>query len=166
MRRLLICLLAAGFLFAIWGGDAAKAESQTRAGTGDISKIVVNNGTNTLTTKVFGFGNPCGGAHYISVEVRNRNGRLLYHATGGCYPGATWATGLYYTATGEGEDETKVRCSRFEFKRVQSPRSYIIVMPRSCLDHAPDRVKVNVWGDNYGSTTGGEAGPTKLLNRG
>ena len=79
---------------------------------------------------------------------------------------AAWATGLYYTSTGRPKDGKKVRCRTFEFSRVKATGAYRIVMPRACLDNAPNTVKIEADGNDYASVTGGHAGPTKLLKRG
>ncbi len=162
MRRICAILLAS--IFAM-GGGMANAETQTVDGNGDITKMVASNGTNAVTAKVFGLARPCGGAQYLHVSLTNRNGRLLYMAEGSCIQ-AQWFTGLYYTATGVPEDLRKVRCPNFSFTRSRTTGAYRIEMPRGCLDNAPNRVKVKAEGANYGSMTGGAAGPTKLLARG
>ena len=162
MRRVLALMLAVCLLPAL-GAGSAYAESQTVDGSGDITKLVANNGTNTLTAKVSGLGPRCGGAQYLHVFVKNRNGKLLYEADGDCIS-AQWFASLWYTSTGAREDETAVSCSGFALTRTNGV--YVVKMPRSCLDHAPDRVKIKVEGANYGTTTGGKAGPTKLLARG
>jgi hypothetical protein len=164
MRRLGVILVAfVGFLGL--GGGIANGESQTVSGTGDITRMVADNGTNAVTTKVFGLGRPCGGAWYLHVDVTNRNGRLLYRAEGGCTSGE-WHTGLYYTSTGVIEDATPVRCRNFSFARSRATGAFRVEMPRGCLDHAPARIKVKADGANYGTLTGGAAGPTRLLTRG
>jgi hypothetical protein len=164
MRRFSLVLAAfVGFLSL--GGGIANAESQTVNGTGDISRMVADNGTNAVTTKVFGLGRPCGGAWYLHVDVTNRRGRLLYRAEGGCTSGE-WHTGLYYTSTGVIEDATSVRCRNFSFTRIRATGAYRVGMPRTCLDHAPGGIKVRADGANYGTMTGGTAGPTALLTRG
>lgn len=164
MRRLCTALLALVFFFTIAGG-VANAEQQKVNGSGDITKMVVNNGLDSLNTKVFGIGVPCGGAAYLSLFVENRSGRISYHAQGVCTAGVDWHTTLYYTPTGNLNDEVEVTCGGFKFNRNATTGAYSIVMPRSCLDMAPDRVRVASEGLNYGSM-GGTAGPTRLLNRG
>jgi hypothetical protein len=161
MRRVLALTLAVCLLPVLAG--AAYAETQTVDGSGDITKLVANNATNTLTAKVSGLGPRCGGVQYVHVFVKNRNGKLLYEADGDCIS-AAWYTGLFYTPTGAREDATAVSCAGFALTRTNGV--YIVKMPRSCLGHAPDRVKLKVEGANYGTTTGGKAGPTKLLDRG
>lgn len=147
----------------------ASAASQTVAGdefggtVGDIKKIVVNNGQNALSTKVFGLGKPCGGAKYIHVYVQNGRGKTLYTAEAGCYSGDTgpvWLTGLY------DDSGSKVRCRDFDVSRNRSTGAYQVLMPRGCLGDAPNRIRVDVTGQNWGSLTGGHAGPTRILDRG
>lgn len=164
MRRLGVILVAfVGFLSL--GGGIANAQSQTVNGTGDITRMVANNGTNAVTAKVFGLGRPCGGAWFLHVDVTKRGGGLLYRAEGGCISGE-WHTGLYYTSTGAIEDATPVRCRNFSFTRSRATGAFRVEMPRGCLDHAPARIKVKTDGANYGTLTGGAAGPTRLLARG
>lgn len=164
MRRVLSLISVVVSLIFV-GAGVANAQSETVTGTGDITKIIVGNGTSSLTAKVFGLGVECGGAQYLHVEVLNRIGRLLYTADGSCIQ-AVWHVGLYYTATGIPEDNTAVKCPAFTFTRSQKTGAYRTEMPRSCLVNAPNRVKVRAEGANYGSMTGGTAGPTQLLARG
>ncbi len=164
MRRFLV-LVAASACCLIVGGGVANAETQTVNGTGDITRMTASNGTNAVTTKVFGLGRPCGGAQYLHVQVLNRTGRLLYEGEGSCIS-AEWHTGLFYTSTGAPEDATQVRCPRFSLARNAQTGAFRVEMPRGCLDHAPHRIKVKVEGANYGTMTGGTAGPTRLLTRG
>jgi hypothetical protein len=162
VRRLLVVFVAClGFLAA--GGGVANAESQTVNGTDGITRLKASNGTNAVTANVFGLGSPCGGAWYLHVEVRNRAGKLLYMAEGSCIS-AEWHTGLFYEG-GAGEP-TAVRCRNFSFTRNRTTGAFRIEMPRGCLDHAPDRIKVRAEGADYGAMTEGVAGPTRLLARG
>jgi hypothetical protein len=170
MRRAAVAAIVLASM-TVLGAGVASAESQTVLGSapgpgrGDITKLVANNGAKAVTAQVFGLGKPCGGAQTLTVNVENRAGKVLYFAQGGCY-GATWATDLYYTSTGQQEDAKAVRCRTFEFSRVRASGAYRIVVPRSCLDQAPNSVRLEADGNNYGSVTGGHAGPTKLLKRG
>lgn len=164
MRRALAFLFALLCLSVAVGG-AANAESQQVGGTGDITSMTVNNGTKTLTAKVFGIKAPCSGAAYLWVSVRNRSGTLLYRAEGVCTAGVEWHTDLYYTATGDPNDETPVDCPNFAFTRNDTTNSYQVKMPRGCLDNAPNKLIVDAEGLNYGSM-GGTAGPTRVLARG
>ena len=164
MRRLSVFIVAAVSLFAI-GSGVAIAESQTVTGTGDITKMVASNGTSSVTTKVFGLKRPCGGAWFLHVFVTAADGTPLYKAEGGCYS-AEWHTSLWYTPTGAPEDYVAVDCAGFSFTRNRTTGAYKVVMPRSCLGNAPNRVRVEADGANYGTLTGGHAGPTKVLSRG
>jgi hypothetical protein len=165
MRRFLVMLAAFACFLSVGSAMAANAETQTVNGTGDITRMTASNGSNAVTTKVFGLERPCGGAQYLHVLVLNRTGKLLYQAEGSCIS-AEWHTGLFYTSTGVPEDATSVRCPNFSFTRSATTGAFRVEMPRGCLDHAPGRVKVKVEGANYGTTTGGAAGPTRLLTRG
>jgi hypothetical protein len=164
VRRLSVFLVSAVSLFAI-GTGVAIAESQTVNGTGDITKIVASNGTSSVTTKVFGLKRPCGGAQHLQVSVTTADGTLVYEADGGCYS-AEWQTSLWYTSTGVREDEVPVDCPEFSLTRNRTTGAYKVVMPRTCLVNAPNRIRVDVDGQNYGTLTGGHAGPTKVLSRG
>jgi hypothetical protein len=163
MPRVLAIMVSLCLLWVFGGGDTAYAEKQTVNGSGDITKLVANNATSKLTAKVLGLGSRCGGAQYLHVFVKNKNGRLLYEADGDCIS-AQWGVGLYYTSTGVREDEVPVDCPDFAITR--NAGAYTVSIPRSCLDHAPNRVKVKVEGANFGTMTGGTAGPTKVLYRG
>jgi hypothetical protein len=164
VRRLPIVLVASVSLLAI-GTGVAVAETQTVNGTGDITKMVADNGTSSVTTKVFGLKRPCGGAQYLHVHITKGDGTLLYKAEGGCYS-AEWLTSLWYTPTGAEEDYEAVDCPGFSFTRNRTTGAYKVVMPRTCLVNAPNRVRVDADGQNYGTLTGGQAGPTKVLSRG
>lgn len=164
MRRLITFLVPLGLLFA-FGAGTSYAEKQTVNGSGDITKLVANNGQNNLTAKVSGLGPRCGGAQYVHVFVKNKNSRLLYEADGDCISGQ-WGIGLFYTSTGVREDEVPVDCPDFKITRNSTSGAYTVTMPRSCLDHAPNRVKLKVEGADFGTMTGGTAGPTKVLDRG
>jgi hypothetical protein len=164
VHRLSIFLVASVSLLAI-GSGVAIAESQTVNGTGDITKMVASNGTSSVTTKVFGLKRPCGGAQYLHVHITKGDGTLLYEAEGTCIS-AEWYTSLWYTPTGMIEDAEAVDCPAFTFTRNRTTGAYKVVMPRSCLANAPNRIKVDADGHNYGTLTGGLAGPTKLLSRG
>lgn len=171
MRRTAVFALVLAGAAAL-GGGVASAESETvrgdapGPGTGDISKMVASNGVDAVTAKVFGLGKPCTGARDLSVYVENRRGRILYHAQGVCSAGTTWSTNLYYTATGNTQDEKRVRCSTFTFARSKATGAYKVVMPRRCLGNAPGAVRLEAEGSNWGTVTGGHAGPTSLLRRG
>lgn len=168
MRRLLVAVAATASAVLLTAGVAGAA-SQTVAGDkyggqlGDVTKIVVDNGNRAVSTKVFGLGKPCVGAKFISVKVQNKRGKTLYTGEAGCYPGPTdmvWKTGLY------DRGGSKVKCGKFSISRIKSNGAYRVLMPRGCLSNAPNRIKVEVDAQNWGSVTGGHAGPTKLLGRG
>ena len=147
----------------------AGAASQTVAGDkfggklGDIKKIVVNNAQRSVSTKIFGLGKPCGGAKSIAVRVQNKRGKTLYTGEAGCYPGKTDLVWDFYLFD---KDSSPVKCGKFDVSRIKSSGAYKVLMPRTCLSNAPNRIKVDVDAQNWGSVTGGHAGPTKLLGRG
>jgi hypothetical protein len=146
----------------------AQAESQEVRGDrpGDIKRIVANNAQTALTVKVFGIGKPCDVARDLEVYVTNKAGRIIYLAQGVCTAGVEWHTTLYAIAGGDLQNQERVRCPKFDFTYKALNTVFTVVMPRPCLDNAPDKVKVEAEGVNYGSATGGHAGPTKLLQRG
>ncbi len=168
MRRIATTIFATSCAVLLTASMAGAA-SQTVAGdeyggsVGDIKKIVVNNAQKAVSTKVFGLGKPCGGAKYLQVNVQNGRGKTLYSGEAGCYSGnngLVWATGLY------DRGGSKVRCRNFDISRSRTTGAYRVLMPRECLSDAPNRIKVDVTGQNWGSVTGGHAGPTKVLGRG
>jgi hypothetical protein len=164
MRRGLIILLTLLTALALGVGVAA-AQTQTVAGdkyggkVGDVKKIVVNNAKKALTTKVFGIGKPCAKAKSLSATVQNRKGKPLFRAEGSCI-GVDWYTGLYTAVPSE------VTCKKFVFARNNKTGAFTIKIPRACLPGAPGKLRVDVSGINFGSVTGGHAGPTKALRRG
>lgn len=155
-----ICCVSLGSI-----ASSVSAESTTVKGSGDIKKLFVKNGSGAVTAKVYGFLGPCS-AHYFRIWIFWGK-KAAYQADGGCYPGGKWITSLYYLADrNSGSGGTKVKCGKFRLTFNQKEKSWRAFLPRGCMDNAPDRVRVLSNGDNYGSTTGGEAGPTKALRRG
>jgi hypothetical protein len=163
MRRTLTVLLAmTGLLLGLTG--PASAESVTVQGTGNITKMYVNNGDSKITVKVYGLKKPCE-AQSLWVTVKSRE-TAQYRAEAGCYQG-TWHKGLYLYANGDTTTGgTKKNCDGFVFKYVTDGKFYKVIMPRSCVGKLPNKVKVSSEGIDYGSATPGFAGPTKLLARG
>ena len=144
---------------------SASAASQTVQGSGDIEKMVVNNAKTALKANLFGFGPPCD-AHYMKV-VLDWGTKAGYEISNGCYPGATWASALAYQPDrSKPEDAKIVSCPKLRFSYSEADKSYRAHVPRSCIPKAGNRVKVSGSGNNYGSMTGGEAGPTRSLRRG
>jgi hypothetical protein len=163
MRTVPRCVCALAFLLVL--APFAVAKSTTVEGTGDIERMSVNNGDRAVTVKLRGFAAPCE-AHYFKIVVFWGKKRA-YQADAGCYPGGTWATSLYYLPNRDkGESGVPVGCKRFKIAYKEDRGIYRAFMPRKCLGKAPDRIRVRASGDNYGSTTGGSAGPTKALARG
>jgi len=144
---------------------SASAASQTVQGSGDIDKMVVNNTTTALKVNLFGFGPPCE-AHYMKV-VLDWGTKAGYQIENGCYPGATWAKTLSYLPDRAKPDGARiVRCPRLRFSYSEGDKSHRAHVPRTCIPKAGNRVRVRSTGNNYGSMTGGKAGPTRLLRRG
>ena len=144
---------------------SASAASQTVQGSGDIDKMTVNNAGSALKVNLFGFGPPCE-AHYMKVVV-DWGTKAGYQLENGCYPGATWAKTLAYLPDRSKPESAKiVSCPTFRFSFSATAGSHRAVVPRSCIPKAGNRLKVRASGDNYGSVTGGEVGPTRSLKRG
>ena len=59
-----------------------------------------------------------------------------------------------------------VTSPKLRFGYSEADKSYRVDVSRSCIPKAGNRVRVSSSGDNYGSVTGGEAGPTRSLRRG
>jgi len=145
---------------------SATASSQTVRGSGDIDKMVVNNAQTVLKVSLYGFGAPCDDAHYMKVVV-HWGTKAGYQIENGCYPGATWAKTLTYLPNRAKPESAKiVKCPKFRFRYSQADKSHRASVPRTCLPKAGNRLRVSSSGDNYGSTTGGEAGPTRSLRQG
>jgi hypothetical protein len=143
----------------------AGAASQSVKGTGDIQKMVVDNAKKALKVKLLGFDAPCD-AHYMKITV-DWGKKSGYAIDQGCYPGAEWGRSLVYMPDrGTPETGKIVACAKLRFAYVKKDGSYRMTVPRSCIPKAGERLRVSAFGDNYGSPTGGEAGPTKRLKRG
>ena len=168
MRRLFVTVVATSSALLLAAGVAGAA-SQTVAGdkyggkVGDVKKIVVNNGQRAVSTKVFGLGKPCRGAKFISVKVQNKRGKTLYAGEAGCFSGPD---GPVWDAYMVDKGASILKCGKFDISRLKTNGAYKVVMPRSCMTNAPNRIRVEVDGLNSASATGGHAGPTKLLGRG
>ena len=142
----------------------ALAESQTVQGTGAIKKLTANNGDNKVVAKLKGMDAPCE-AHYFKVVIFWGK-KKAYQADAGCY-GTEWIPSLYYQANrNSGQGGKEVKCDKFKVAYDKDLGGYKVVVPRKCMDEAPDKIKVRAEGDNYGSPMPGEAGPTKALARG
>ena len=75
MKKQIIAVMASAMVI-LGGGAIASADSQTVKGEGDIVKIIGDNAKTAVTTRVFGFGEPCGGAKQFMVYVENRTGKI------------------------------------------------------------------------------------------
>jgi hypothetical protein len=163
MRRLLTVVATLTALLAAFASPAS-AESATVSGTGDIKKMAAANKSTSVVAKVFGLAKPCE-AQYLDVTISSRRD-AKWKASAGCYQ-TTWAKGLYKSAAGDFTDSKKVDCPDFKLTYDAANHFYRVVVPRSCIKAAPDRVRLYAEGRNYaGSASPGTAGPTKLLDRG
>ena len=97
------------------------------------------------------------------MKVQNKSGKTLYAGEAGCYPGPD---GPVWAAYMIDKGNSIVKCGKFNVNRIKSNGAYKVFMPRGCMSNAPNRIRVEVDGNNFGSATGGHAGPTKLLARG
>jgi hypothetical protein len=162
MRRLATVVASIAALVAATAGPAA-AQSVTVDGSGDITKMFASNGDKAAVAKVYGLDKPCD-AQYLNVKVSSKR-EGYYQAEAGCY-GTQWLKGLYYHSSADDQGPSKVSCDGFRFTYNADSHFYKVKMPRSCLDHAPNRVRFASEGHDYASAMPGEAGPTKLLDRG
>lgn len=163
MRRIWLALLASMMLLLSLA-QSAGAESVTVQGTGDIDKMYANNAQKAMTVKVYGLNAPCS-AQKITIRVR-WGATAAYDAEAGCY-GAEWGgKTLYYLPNRHADTARKVDCPDFRLTYNSTYGFYRAYVPRSCMPRADNRVKVSSRGNNYGSQTGGTAGPTGLLRRG
>jgi hypothetical protein len=158
-------VIASAGALALGPAAAALAESDTVQGSGDIKKLVASNRTHAVVAKVYGLAGPCE-ARDLEVFIASKQaGR--YMAQAACNAGTTWAADLYYNRTGDVEQHPHpVSCDGFRMKHNDTGNFWRVVFPRTCITHAPDRVRLSAYGTNYGSATGGTAGPTRLLDRG
>jgi hypothetical protein len=133
----------------------AYAATATVSGVSDITKMVVNNGDNSLVVKVYGPGGKCA-IRWVSAEIKSKNG-ATYKAIGGCYPGAVWAASL--------EKGTKVvKCADFRLAYKPKGGFWKFTIPRSCVPKMADKVKVTA--ELPMSAMPGTAALTKWLARG
>ena len=142
----------------------AFAESQTVRGTGDLKKMVANNGRSAVNVQLFGFKKPCEARQFnIHLEWSTK----AYEVQAGCIGGQKWMSGLFYNPNrADGLGQQKVRCRGFSLKYSATTKSWRAIVPRSCISKAPGRIRVRAEGINYtGSAMPAEA-RTKFLRRG
>jgi hypothetical protein len=161
-----LCSAVAVTAVALALGSSAGAESTKVKGSGDIAKMTADNAKGGVTVKLYGFDKPCQ-AHYIAIFVEWGN-KAAYQADAGCYNAAPpkWLTSLSYLPDRNTREGKLVKCAKFRVTDTAKLNEYRVFVPRSCMGHAADRVRVRAEGDNYGSARPGVAGPTKLLRRG
>lgn len=145
----------------------AHAESVTVRGSGDIVKMVAKNADRAVVVKVFGIGKPCEAAQHISIQIQWGRS-AAYEARANCAGYVDWDKSLRYLADRDGGSSARqdVACAGFRLTYNADKKFHRAFVPRSCLRKANHRVRVEANGNNFGSTTGGTAGPTRLLNRG
>ena len=84
---------------------------------------------------------------------------------GGCVSGE-WSRGLFYLADAQNPENSSKKQPCSGLKVVYSDGAVQVRVPRSCIRKAGSRVRVRAEGQNFGTMTGGTAGPTKPLRRG
>ena len=164
MRRHSLAMLFAGMLLFLLA-PAAGAASQTVAGQGDIEKMYANNGDKGITVKLFGLEKPCGGTQYMNVQVKWGD-KEAYEVDGACVSGS-WGYDLFYLADRSNPEGSKKKsCDGLKVSYNKDKGFLKTYIPRSCIPKANNKVKIQSEGHNFGTMTGGSAGPTKLLAKG
>ena len=165
MRRARLMPLAAIACLLLLAASAFAA-SQTVRGQGDLKKMVADNGSKTLTVKLFGFKGPCQAKQFdITIMWATKP---AYDVQAACTAGTTWNRALYYAADrSQGFGTKKVSCRGFKLTYASAGSVWTAVIPRTCISKAANRIRVKAEGINYsGSAMPGIAGPTRLLARG
>ena len=89
-----------------------------------------------------------------------------YQIENGCFSG-TWAKALAYLPDRSVPESAEiVECPKLRFKYAAASKSHRARVPRSCIPKAGNRLRVRSTGHDFGTLTGGEAGPTRRLKRG
>ena len=164
MPRAVAVLLVTVVALALLSVSAA-AESQTVKGTGDLKKLVGNNGRSAVTATLVGFGGPCSAK---SFDVIIGWGTKAYEVQAACVAGQKWFGGLLYNPDNSGGERARKRvsCRGFSLKYAAATKSWKAVVPRSCMSKAPNRIRVKVEGINYAGSAMPGVAATKLLRRG
>ena len=118
----------------------ALAESQRSRAPAPSRRCRSNNGDNKVVVKLKGMDKPCE-AHYFKVVIFWGK-KKAYQADAGCY-GVKWIPSLYYQPnrnSGQGGEE--VKCEKFNVAYDKDKGTYKVVVPRKCMDEAPDKIKV------------------------
>ena len=154
MKKILVGVVVAIAVSVSLTGTAL-ADSATVTGSGDIQKLVVDNGAETVVVKIFGPGGKCD-IRYVAATLRGTDG-VSYKATGGCYPGGQWILGL-------SKGTKEVACGTDKLTYNSAGEFWRFAVPRSCLRKLTNKVKVS--GELIFSPMPGEAGPTRWVRRG
>jgi hypothetical protein len=156
-------MLAAVALLLGLAGPAA-AESQTVTGSGTVTKMSVNNATDSVVAKVFGPNFACDGASpkWVQIVMRDSDG-TKYISKGRCQPGdpTNPLTGWHVTL----ERGALKACKGDTVKYSGTGGFWRFEVPRSCLTGLANKIKVTSELAS-GSPTPGAAGPTRWLTRG
>jgi hypothetical protein len=160
MRHSLIAAAVVGLL-AVPG--IALAASTTVDGEGDIAKMRASNGDTAVKVSLKGLEELCGGTQHVNVAI-TWGTDASYEVDGACVSGE-WGQVLSYLADADSPETGKVRpCSKLKVRHRDG--AVRVRVPRSCINKAGDRIRVRAEGQNFGTLTGGTAGPTKRLRRG
>lgn len=154
MKRTFGALLVALALLTALAGPSA-ADSQTKSGEGDLTKMWVNNGKSAVTVKLFAPGGKCKVANLMVTVTGADN---LFYAYGACPSPGTWKSGL------QNKNLAKVACSGFKLTYNKDNKFWRVYVPRTCLKNLGNKIKVSAYVQVSGVP--GAAGPTKWLGRG
>jgi len=147
-----VLLCAVALALGLMG--ASSAQTVTKAGSGELSKIVVNNAAKAVTVKVYGPGGACS-IRQVAVDLTGKKDKK-YQIHGTCYQ--TWVKSIYL-------GQKQVKCAGFVMTYNKTAKFWRISVPRTCLTQLTSKIKV------YSSIMGSsampsEAGPTRWIRRG
>ncbi len=157
MRRTVIVWFAALALLTGLAGPADAATVTVRSnGSPDLSKMVVNNGVNTVVVKLYGAGGK-NNVRWSLVKLKGTDG-ITYEAKVGWYSGGAWIKSLY-------RGSTSINCADFTYAWSAAGGFWKVSVPRTCLGRLTPRLKA--YSEHVGtSPTPGQAGWSPLVARG
>lgn len=158
MRRALATIA----VLAVFAPGASAATTSVK-GSGNISKLTLDNAQRAVKVTLAGLGDAC--------EARNWRVELswgkpnAYAVEAGCYPGGTWRVSLVYLTDRQDRNTSKLKdCAKL--KATYGDGKWRVTVPRKCIGKAADRLRAAAEGVDYSSAIPGEAGPTKRVARG
>ena len=157
MRRVLMVVVATVALVAGLVGGPANAATVTvfSNGSPDLSKMVVQNGTNAVVVKLYGVGGK-DQVRWSFVQLKGTDG-VVYEAKVGWYPGGQWIKSLY-------RGSTAVACADYKYAWNATGGFWRGFVPRSCLAQLTNRIKA--YTEHVGpSPTPGTAGWSQWVAR-